>query len=175
MFDHLFKNTVTQTTHWEPYAAIEPRQPSMNQADKVVLITGGGTGVGYQIARAFVAASASTVLLVGRRKEVLDSAALKLEEEARQSKKPTKVSTFGVDIGDGQEVDAFWEALKDEGISVDIFVSNAGKGTEPKPILELGSAEVWSQLQVNAKAPLRMLEKLTRQERGGKKVCLTPL
>lgn len=47
---------------------------------RVVAITGGHTGIGFGIARAFVRCGAKGVALLGRRKAVLDSACLQLDE-----------------------------------------------------------------------------------------------
>jgi short-subunit dehydrogenase len=65
------------------------------------------------------------------------------------------------------QVEEFWKGLKEEKITVDVFVNNVAKFTEPKPLLELGADEVWSQMEVNAKSPLYFVEKFYKQ--GGEK------
>ena len=49
---------------------------------KLALITGGGTGIGLGIAKAFIAANAK-VVITGRREEVLISACEELGENAQ--------------------------------------------------------------------------------------------
>jgi len=51
----------------------------------VILITGGGTGVGFSIARSFIKASAATVIIIGRRADVIATAVDNLEKEAKTS------------------------------------------------------------------------------------------
>ncbi len=52
--------------------------------DKVVVITGGGTGIGFSFAKRFGGAGAK-VVLAGRRQEKLDAAAAKLQELGYQA------------------------------------------------------------------------------------------
>lgn len=133
----------------------------------MVLVPGGGSGVGLSIARSFVRASASTVIILGRRAEVLASTAADLEAEAKAASTDTKIIARVCDVVDLAQVETFWKGLKKEGVIVDVFVNNVAKFTEPKPLLELGADEVWSQMEVSAKSPLYFVEKFYKQ--GGEK------
>ncbi|KAK9333506.1 hypothetical protein V1520DRAFT_142870 [Lipomyces starkeyi] len=163
LLQQLMQTNVTKTVQRELYPAILPSRPELSQAGKVVLITGGGTGVGYAIARSFVQASADTVIIIGRRVEVLASAGSLLEQEAKTAGTNTKIVTRPCDVVNLGQVDELWKDLATQGITVDVFVANAAKFTEPKPILELGADEVWSQFEVNAKSPLYFTEKFYSQ------------
>jgi short-subunit dehydrogenase len=66
----------------------------------------------------------------------------------------------------------FWKDLAAQGITVDVFIANAAKFTEPKPILDLGADEVWSQMEVNVKSPLYFVEKFNAQQGDKPKVGL---
>lgn len=165
---------VTKTVHNSVYPAISPSRSELSQAGRVILITGGGTGVGFSSARAFVRASASTVIILGRRADVLAEAAIKLENEAKTIGTNTKIISHTCDIVDLAQVDAFWKELADKGITVDVFVANAAKFTETKPILELGFDEVWSQVEANAKSPLYFAQKLYAQPGDKQRVRVFP-
>jgi NADPH:quinone reductase-like Zn-dependent oxidoreductase len=64
LFKSLLHTEVTKTVHRDVYPAISPSRPELNQAGRVVLVTGGGTGVGHSVARAFVRAAADTVIII---------------------------------------------------------------------------------------------------------------
>lgn len=170
MFRQLRDTNVTKTTHRQLYPAISPKRRELSQAGKVVLIPGGGTGVGYGIARSFVQASADTVILIGRRVNLLEEAAAKLEEEAKKSNTNTKIISQACDMTNLDETKAFWDSLAAKGVTVDVLVANVAKFSEPKPIFELGSDEVWSQLEVNVKSHLYFTEQFYSQSNGKKKV-----
>src|SRR4051812_3096366 len=94
MGDMIVKGVMTQftkITHHSPYPTISPTRPELSQAGKTVFITGGGTGVGFAIAKGFILASAATVIINGRRADVLEAAGAKLQNEAAEIGKPTKI------------------------------------------------------------------------------------
>ena len=163
MLKSLLQTNVTNTVHRDVYPAISPTKSELNQAGKAVLITGGGTGVGFAIARSFVQASADTVLIVGRRSGVLATASSELEREAKTAGTNTKIITRTCDVINLSEVEALWKDLSAQGITIDVLVTNAAKFAEPKSILELGADEVWSHFEANAKAPLYFAEKFNTQ------------
>ncbi|RZK47181.1 MAG: SDR family NAD(P)-dependent oxidoreductase, partial [Hymenobacter sp.] len=61
--------------------AAQPGLQVFSLAGRVALITGGGTGIGLEIARCMVAAGA-TVVITGRREAVLQASAAELGEGA---------------------------------------------------------------------------------------------
>jgi hypothetical protein len=170
----LAETNVTKNIHRKAYPAISPSRPELSQAGKVVLIPGGGTSVGLSIARGFVQASADTVIIIGRRADVLATAASQLEVEAKSAGTNTKIVHRTVDIVNLAQVDAFWKELAAQNITVDVWVANAAKFTQPKPLLELGAEEVWSQVEVNAKSPLYFAERFYAQP-GEKQKVTCPL
>lgn len=95
-------------------------------AGQVALITGGGTGIGLEIARCMVAAGA-TVIITGRREAVLHDSAAELGEGAH----------FVVnDICDLAGLDELVEQVEAAHGPLDILVNNAGINMK-KPALEV--------------------------------------
>ena len=94
--------------------------------DKVALITGSGTGIGMTVAKKFVENGASVIIL-GRRKEPLENAAKMLNSVITEKRSNGFVKIFsGVDVSDENAVTGMFDALKNENITVDIIVNNAG-------------------------------------------------
>ena len=170
LFDDARETDFTKTTHRTVYPAILPSRPELSQAGRVALITGGGTSIGLAIARSFVQASADTVIIIGRRADVLETAGSSLKQEAKVKGTNTKIITRPLDIANLDQVNVLWKSFADQGINIDVFVANAAKFSEPQPILQLGADEVWSQLEVNTKSPLYFIEKFYAQPGEKQKV-----
>ncbi|KAL8367201.1 hypothetical protein RB599_010279 [Gaeumannomyces hyphopodioides] len=160
----LTQNTdVTKTVHTASYPAISSLRPELSQEGRTVLITGGGTGCGLAIAKAFVAARAARVVILGRREGVLSSAHKELEDEARRLSSPAVIVHRIFDVTNEDDVEKLW-ADAEVGF-VDVFVSNAARfQTEAKPLVELGYKEVWSSFEANVRGPLHMAEKFQKQK-----------
>ena len=98
----------------------------MKFENKVVLITGSGTGIGMTVAKKFVENGASVIIL-GRRREPLDDTSKMLTEIINEKKSNGFVKIFsGVDVSDENSVTEMFDSLKSDGINVDIVVNNAG-------------------------------------------------
>ncbi|KAK1764254.1 putative short-chain dehydrogenase [Phialemonium atrogriseum] len=163
MSSHLSVATdVTKVIHRTEYATISPSRPELSQAGKTVLVTGGSAGIGFAIAQAFVRAAAATVIIVGRRRDVLDKARAELEAQAGQQQ--TAIIAENVDVVDRAGVKALWEGLAARGVVVDVLVLNSAKFTEAGPLLELGVDEVWSQFEANVRGPLDFAERFYKQK-----------
>ncbi|KAK8203603.1 hypothetical protein M8818_005253 [Zalaria obscura] len=78
--------TFTQTYHHAPYAAISPSRPELSAAGKVVVVTGGGTGIGRSIAVSFAQAGADTVAILGRREDRLKSSVAEISAANQKTK-----------------------------------------------------------------------------------------
>ncbi|PVH98356.1 NAD(P)-binding protein [Periconia macrospinosa] len=157
----------TSTIHREPYPAISPTKPSLSQAGKTVLITGGGVGVGKYIAHNFVLASVATIVIVGRRVNKLQETASELEATGKQAGHTVKVIFKGCDVTDDKEVERVWDDLAKEGVYVDVLVLNSAKDTASQTLFELGYEEVWAQFEANVKGPLHFAERFYKQSPKG--------
>lgn len=93
---------------------------------KVVVITGSGTGIGQAIAKKFAERGASIVIM-GRRKEPLDSTSRILNDIISKVGSSGKVRAYaGVDVSDEEGIVKMFDSIKNEFGRVDIVVNNAG-------------------------------------------------
>ncbi|GAA5186830.1 SDR family oxidoreductase [Rugosimonospora acidiphila] len=92
-----------------------PNTAAFDFTGQVVLITGGGSGIGLQIARDFADAGAH-VVIAGRSQARLDAARALLGANA---------SAASTDVGDAAQVDELIEAIIRDHGHLDVVVSNA--------------------------------------------------
>jgi NAD(P)-dependent dehydrogenase (short-subunit alcohol dehydrogenase family) len=112
----------------------------MSLKDKVVIITGGGTGIGANAARAFHQAGAK-VVLNGRRLDKLAKTASEIDPSGKNI-----VYTVG-DIGRTETSQQIVSLAVDKFGSVDILLNNAGV-FQPKPFLEHTETDLDSYLSL---------------------------
>ncbi len=93
--------------------------------DKTALITGSGTGIGKAIATKFVENGASVIIL-GRRKEVLEEAAKELEGKIPENSGVSVRIFAGVDVADETAMNNMFDSLKNDNVTVDYIINNAG-------------------------------------------------
>jgi NAD(P)-dependent dehydrogenase (short-subunit alcohol dehydrogenase family) len=95
-------------------------------SNKVVVITGSGTGIGQAIAKKF-AEKGATIVIMGRRKEPLDKTSDILTEIMKKVGSSSSVRSFsGVDVSDEVGINEMFSSIKQEFGKVDIIVNNAG-------------------------------------------------
>ncbi|HRW09726.1 MAG TPA: SDR family oxidoreductase [Caldilineaceae bacterium] len=114
----------------------------MSLHGKVVLITGGGTGIGKAIAESFAAAGAK-VTITGRREA-------KLREVADALAPTAAIRYHAADVADRDQVTTLVQRINDEDGPIDILVNNAGMNVLARRIHELQPADWERMLQVNA-------------------------
>ena len=90
---------------------------------KVVLVTGGSSGIGLAAAIRFAKAGAVTVICA----RDADKLAEAVKEIRDQAGKNARVHSYSVDIADPEGCAAFVKALEDEHGGVDFLVNNAGR------------------------------------------------
>jgi len=91
-------------------------------AKKTALITGGSTGIGYELARCF-AAHGHDLVLIARHRDALEAAAGKIE-----GKYGVNVHTMTFDLADPDSPQKLFDAINAERIHIDYLVNNAGFG-----------------------------------------------
>ncbi|MBT8219608.1 MAG: SDR family oxidoreductase [Bacteroidia bacterium] len=102
--------------------------------DKIALVTGGRSGIGYAIAKQFLQLGAS-VMICSRKEEPLAAAAKELNEFGPCYAHPC-------DIREVEQIEALGEAIQEKFGRLDILVNNAG-GQFPAPA-ELISKKGWA-------------------------------
>lgn len=139
-------DALTQTYHQSVYPAISPENPLLSASGKVVLVTGGGTGIGKTTAISFIQAGAQAVIIVGRRESVLQSAVAELSKIGK-----TKVSYGVADVTDLAAVErVFASAIKTHG-KIDVLVANAGYLDQHKSIVDSELSDYWLSFEINVK------------------------
>jgi len=112
-------HSAATTTFWPPASKYDPATDVPDQAGKVVLITGGATGIGFQAARQLLRKKAK-VYVAGRSAAKVEAAIEALEEETGRRALPLLV-----DLGDlPSVVRAAEEFLKKEE-RLDVLYCNA--------------------------------------------------
>jgi NAD(P)-dependent dehydrogenase (short-subunit alcohol dehydrogenase family) len=110
----------------------------MGQLDgKIAIITGGGTGIGKGIGRAFAREGANLVI-AARRQEHLISAAEEFRELGAQ------VETITTDVTDEDQVRALFEATMSRFGKLDLLVNNSG-AFDGGPIEDI-SLDTWQKV-----------------------------
>ena len=94
--------------------------------NKIVVITGSGTGIGKAIAMKF-AENGANIVILGRRREPLEEAAKEIEQVISKVNSGSFVKIFsGVDVSDEEGVSKMFDDLKKSHGGADIVVNNAG-------------------------------------------------
>ncbi|MEL6107176.1 MAG: SDR family oxidoreductase [Planctomycetota bacterium] len=117
--------------------------------DKVVAITGGGTGIGAGIARG-LAELGCRVTIGGRRSE-------KLEQVASAIDSPHAVACHPLDVADEGSVQSFFNAVREKHGNVDILVNSAGVNIQKRTMADMSPTD-WSRvLEINASGAYRCI------------------
>ena len=102
------------------------KSSSLKFSDKIVVITGSGTGIGQAIAKKF-AENGASIIIMGRRKEPLDKTTEILNDIMKKAGSSGTVRSFsGVDVADENGINEMFSNIKQEFGKVDIIVNNAG-------------------------------------------------
>lgn len=117
---------------------------------KNALVTGGATGLGFQMARA-LARSGANVLIAARRTDLLKESA----ERLMQDPYIQNISWHPVDLVDRHSIDVLAEHAQKSFGGIDIFVGNAGATyVEPLPGIDMKSVDDMFQLNLTSNIQL---------------------
>lgn len=121
---------------------------------KTVLVTGGGTGIGYAIALLFGQLDAR-VILAARDLERLEEARKELTERG------IECEVFSLNIRDEAAVQEFYTTLEERELIPDILVNNAG-GQFTAPALEISANGFRSVMELNLLGTFNMSKGLAQ-------------
>ncbi len=127
--------SLTETWHTNTYAAISPTRKELSVANKTIIITGGGRGLGAETARAYAAAGAKHVALIGRTQSTLEQTKEKIEKEFAS----VSVSTHAADVADEKAMGEVAGRVK----GWDVLVLNAGVLANPPHKIEETPVKDW--------------------------------
>ncbi|GAB3669875.1 SDR family NAD(P)-dependent oxidoreductase [Saccharopolyspora tripterygii] len=130
--------------------------------DKVAVVTGGSSGIGLAIARAFRDEGA-TVFITGRRKDALDAAVAELGED---------VTAVVCDSSVTADLDALYETVRQQAGHLDVVVANAGIGTSA-PFGEVSEEQLDALFATNVKGTVFTVQKALPLLRPGASIILT--
>jgi NADP-dependent 3-hydroxy acid dehydrogenase YdfG len=126
--------------HNDTYDAINPKRAELSQVGKNIVITGAGSGIGREIAKAFAEAGADSIHILGRTEQSLKETQALVEE----MQKDVKVIVHVADILDAA---ALHQTAKKIG-SWDVLVANAGYIPKPDLIDTSDPDEWWKTFEV---------------------------
>lgn len=117
------------------------------------IVTGGGSGIGFAIARALVNAGAN-VIIASRRKDVLTNAAGTLNAPGKGKAHP-----LACDVRKKEDIVSLVRAARAEFSSIDILVNNSGLGVTSK-IVDCTDEEWDLVLDTNLKGVFRLTREI---------------
>jgi NAD(P)-dependent dehydrogenase (short-subunit alcohol dehydrogenase family) len=130
--------------------------------NKVVVVTGGTSGIGLATAKAFAAEGAS-VFVTGRRQETLDAAVKEIGG---------KVTGVRGDMSSLADIDRLYDAVQQQHGQIDVVFANAGGGSFA-PLGAIDEAHFDSIFATNVKGVLFTVQKALPLLRDGASVVLT--
>jgi NAD(P)-dependent dehydrogenase (short-subunit alcohol dehydrogenase family) len=129
--------------------------------NKVVVVTGGSSGIGLVTAKAFVAEGAS-VFITGRRQEALDAAAKQIGGG---------VTAVCGDMTNLADIDRLYDIVQQNHSQIDVVFANAGGG-EFAPLGAISEEHYHTTFDNNVKGPLFTVQKALPLLRDGASIVL---
>jgi NAD(P)-dependent dehydrogenase (short-subunit alcohol dehydrogenase family) len=111
------------------YPFLEPSNPVLSAAGKSVLITGVSGGIGKAIAQAWAIAGAKSIVITGRKADVLHAVKEQLEK-ANDSK--TIIIVVAADVTKEEDMERLWEQANKQVGRIDVLINNAGSLTQAR-------------------------------------------
>ena len=158
------KHIVSFLMHGDPkpvYANISYLSPNETLRGKKVVITGGGRGLGFSMAKKFVAEGAE-VLIVGRNMKVLEESANKIGCKFLQ-----------LDVSNPSEFDVFIDKAEELLGGVNVLVNNAGISLHENTFFDVTPETFEMQVDTNLKGAFFLTQSFIRHiKESGLKACV---
>jgi NAD(P)-dependent dehydrogenase (short-subunit alcohol dehydrogenase family) len=138
--------------------------PLFDFTGKVVLVTGGSRGLGYQMVRAFAERGAD-VIIASRKLENCEAVAAEMRALGRRA------LAVSAHVGRWAECDALVEAAYAEFGRVDVLVNNAGM-SPPCPSHDMPESLFDSVMNLNFKGPFRLASQIGKRMADGGGGCI---
>ncbi|WP_260597418.1 SDR family oxidoreductase [Sphingomonas endolithica] len=130
--------------------------------NKVVVVTGGSSGIGLAAAQAFAARGAS-VFITGRRQDALDAAVRQIDG---------RVTAVRGDMSALTDIDRLYDAVQQKHAQIDVLFANAGGG-EMAPLGEITEEHYQRAFDTNVKGVLFTVQKALPLLKDGASIILT--
>jgi len=124
-----------------------------NLSGKTALVTGGGTGIGREVAKDLAAAGVK-VIVCGRRLEPLEETVAMIEKAGGEAKAMT------ADLTDPDGIEVFAEAVLSYHGAIDILINNAGFSSQVRSARYIGADEWRAVMDVNTMGPAQLTRAL---------------
>jgi uncharacterized oxidoreductase len=128
------------------YRIYKKEEPSMKLANRTILITGGSSGIGFELARQLLERR-NAVIITGKSQEKLESAKRALPA----------VHTFKSDVGDPTAIPALYDRVVEKFPALDTLINNAGIQRVQKFNLDQGLEDVTREIEICFSGPVRMI------------------
>ncbi|RYP69138.1 hypothetical protein DL771_006232 [Monosporascus sp. 5C6A] len=149
----------------ESYPAISPSRPELSAKGKTVVITGGGSGIGASIVKAFAAGGSTKIAIMSRTEKKLLATKHTIEEEFPG----TEVLAVTADITNAKQVtDAFVKISQKFG-KINVFVCNSAFLPVPRAVFspDFDAEEWWAAFSTNVLGALYSVRGFIRHAAEG--------
>ncbi|KAH6628110.1 hypothetical protein F5144DRAFT_549462 [Chaetomium tenue] len=147
----------TKNVYQDVYPSIDPTEPELSLAGKVVIITGASRGIGAKgIAPAFAKAGAKAIVLVATNAEKLAT----VEADIKAINPNVQLLSVATNIADASSVANLFATVKTNFGHADILVNNAGVSNSNGVFHEQDVDEWWSNFEVNTKGTFLLAQSL---------------
>jgi NAD(P)-dependent dehydrogenase (short-subunit alcohol dehydrogenase family) len=145
--------TPVKTFHADTYPAINPTLPQLSTKGKNIVISGGGSGIGPEIARSFAKSGASSISIFGRTEKSLLQTKEKLENEYPN----IKIYSYVADIVNRSSIDKVFQSINSAVGAVDILIANAGYMPDLLSVTKADPENWWNGFEINVKGAFNLV------------------